>query len=115
MFKDWIKYLWNLGIETSDDVNIDIARANYQKHQDKLKRKQNDYIKTICGKIKVAARNGSKHIDTLSVRDTDFITKEFLDEMKEYFEQRGFNAKIESNYYAMNYPWLRISWTEGGE
>lgn len=113
MFKDWIKDLFNLGVEASDDVNIDIARANYQKHQDDLKRNQNDYIKTLCGKIKVASRDGRKYIETLGVCDEDFITREFLGEMKEYFEQRGFDVKTENHYYGIDYPWLKISWHEG--
>ena len=36
--KNWIKDIINLGIQdTIDDVNVDIARANYQKYQDELK------------------------------------------------------------------------------
>jgi hypothetical protein len=113
MFKDWIKDLWNFSMDTSDDVNIDIARANYQKHQDDLKRNQNDYIKTLCRKIKAAARDGRKYIETLHAFDEDFMTTEFIYEMKEYFEQRGFDAKIETYHYGIDYPWLKISWHEG--
>lgn len=113
MFKDWIKYLWNLGMDTSDDINIDIARANYQKHQNDLKRKQNDYIKTLCGAIKVDARKGKKYIDTLNVLEKDFMTAEFIIEMKTYFEQRGFKADVTN--CGLSRCWLRISWDEGEE
>ena len=42
-----IKDIINLGIQdTADDVNVDIARANYQKYQDELKEIQKNYIKT---------------------------------------------------------------------
>lgn len=110
MFKDWIKDLWNLSIENSDDVNIDIAKANYQKYQDYLKRQQDEYIKDVCRKIKLESRQGDKYTDTLCVKDKDFMTPEFLLEMKTYFEQRGFNTDIKSYCYGSCENWLRIRW-----
>ena len=111
MFKDWIKDLWNLGMmEASDDVNIDIAKANYQKHQDDLKHQQDEYIKNVCRKIKQESRLGDKYTDTLCVNDKEFMTQEFLHEMKAYFEQRGFQADIADHPFGSYGPWLRIRW-----
>ena len=110
MFKDWIKDLWHLSIEASDDVNIDIAKANYQKHQDYLKRQQDKYIKDVCRKIKLKSRQGDKYTDTLCVKDKEFMTQEFLHEMKAYFEQRGFQTDIRFMPYGPNDTWLRIRW-----
>ena len=108
--KNWTKDIINLGIQdTIDDVNVDIARANYQKYQDELKKIQKNYIKTVCNKIKIASRNGCKSIETVSSL-TDFMTHEFMMEMKEYFEQRGFCVKEESNKSGLITSWLRISW-----
>ena len=111
MFKDWIKDLWNLGMtESSDDVNVDIAKANYQKHQDYLKQQQDEYIKNVCRKIKLESRRGDKYTDTLCVKDREFMTQEFLYEMKTYFEQRGFQADITFRPYGPTDMWLRIRW-----
>ena len=108
--KNWIKDIINLGIQdTIDDVNVDIARANYQKYQDELKEIQKNYIKTVCDRIKIASRDGCKSIETENSL-ADFMTHEFMMEMKEYFEQRGFCVKEESNKSDLITSWLRISW-----
>lgn len=105
-----IKDIINLGIQdTADDVNVDIARANYQKYQDELKEIQKNYIKTLCDRIKLASRDGCKSIKTANLLN-DFMTYEFMMEMKEYFEQRGFCVKEESNNSGALTSWLRISW-----
>ena len=82
--KNCIKDIINLGIQdTIDDVNVDIARANYQKYQDELKEIQKNYIKTVCNKIKIASRDGCKSIKTVNSL-ADFMTHEFMMEMKEF-------------------------------
>ena len=113
MFKNWIRDMFDLSnIKFDDDVNIDIAKANYQKYQDDLKEKQTNYIKTVCGRIKVASRDGDKFIDTFALRDEAFMTYEFMMEMKEYFEHRGFKVVEKRNCYGAIKTWLRISWDE---
>ena len=105
-----IKDIINLGIQdTIDDVNVDIARANYQKYQDELKEIQKNYIKTVCDKIKIASRDSYKSIETVNSL-SDFMTHEFMMEMKEYFKQRGFCVKEESDKSGFITSWLRISW-----
>lgn len=92
-----------------DGITVDIARANYKKHEDSLNRMRNTYIKELCKSIKIEARKGYKSITTA---DTcyDFMTYEFLEEIQEYFEQRGFKVKEESNRTGVLKSWLRISW-----
>lgn len=107
--KNWLIDMINLSIDISDDVNIDIAKANYQKYQDKLEQQRKDYIKTVCNDIKIASINGCKSIKTVDLSE-DFMTYEFMMEMKHYFEQRGFNVKEESNSCGVLTSWLRISW-----
>ena len=111
MFKDWIKDMFTLDMEVSDDVNVDIARANYQKYQDDLKCKQTNYIKTVCQRIKILSREGKQYIKTLSEGEEPFITRYFIQEMKEYFEKRGFKVQKNHDYYGT--PYLKISWDEG--
>ena len=108
--KNWIRDAINLGMtDTADDVNVDIARANYQKYQDELKQRQKNYIKTVCDRIKIASRDGCKSIETANLLN-DFMTYEFMMELKEYFEQRGFQVKEESSSSGVLTSWLRISW-----
>ena len=111
--KNWLIDMINLGmrydVDITDDVNIDIAKANYQKYQDELEQKRKDYIKTLCNRIKTASRNGCKSIETESSLN-DFMTHEFMMEIKCYFEQRGFNVKEESSFSGVFTSWLRISW-----
>lgn len=108
--KNWIRDAINLGMtDTTDDVNVDIARANYQKYQDELKQQQKNYIKTVCDRIKIASRDGGKSIETANLLN-DFMTYEFMMELKEYFEQRGFQVKEECNSSGVLTSWLRISW-----
>ena len=99
--KNWLK--------RNDDITVDIARANYKKYEYGLEKMRMAYIKGLCDEIKHAARNGSKSITTV---DTcyDFVTYEYLEELKEYFEQRGFKVKEESNRIGVLKSWLRIMW-----
>lgn len=107
--KNWLRDIVNLGVNTSEDVNVDIAKANYQKYQDELEQQRKDYIKNVCNRIKIESRNGCKSIETASLLN-NFMTYEFMMEIKEYFEQRGFNVKEESNRTGVLTSWLRISW-----
>lgn len=108
--KNWFKDTSHLDTTMSDDVNVDIARANYQKYQDKLEQQRKKYIKALCNEIKAESRNGYKSITTLDEYDGDFMSYEFLKELKEYFKQRGFEVEIEQSYYGLRKSWLRISW-----
>ena len=108
--KTWLTDLFNLGMrQTTDDVNINIAKANYQKYQDDLEQKRQNYIKRLCALIKEDSRRGSTSIVTVDLFH-DFMTYDFMMEMKEYFEQRGFTVKEESNRSGIITSWLRISW-----
>ena len=99
--KNWLK--------CNSDITVDIARDNYKKYENNLEKMRRAYIKGLCNEIKHAARNGSKSITTV---DTcyDFVTYEYLEELKEHFEQRGFKVKEESNRTGVLKSWLRIIW-----
>ena len=111
MFKEWIRDIFNLSVAVSDDVNIDVAKANYQKYQDDLKRERKEYIKTLCNEIKTRSRRGRKSVQTLE--STDYLmTPELMMEIKEYFEQRGFRVIEKRHNYGVICSWLEISWDE---
>ena len=96
---------WLAGV---DDVTAEIARANYKKYENQLKKIQCAYIRGLCDEIKAKSKQGKKSIITL---DTcyDFFTYEFMEEVQEYFENRGFAVKKESNHKGVLKSWLRIS------
>lgn len=94
---------------TSDDVDVEVARANYQIYQDRLKQQQDEYTKALCKKIKLAAIQGKQSIETATLLN-DFMTKEFMVELKRYFEQRGFAVSEERNSSGVLTSWLKISW-----
>lgn len=104
---------WFCGIfndTAADDVTIDIAKANYQKYQDELKQKQKEYIKEVCNAIRIRSREGHTLCVTKSAWDCDYMTNEFLIEMKEYFEQRGFKVEKQGYNADSSDAWLKISW-----
>lgn len=107
--KQWLKDLSNQAIKFGDDVTVEIARDNYQKYQDELKQQGKDYIKSLCAEIKRVSRNGCNSIETESSWNP-FMTKEFFIELKEYFEQRGFQVVEKSNSSGCISRWLEISW-----
>jgi hypothetical protein len=100
-FKNWIS--------GNDGITVDIAKSEYKKHKDDLEKMRKAYLKGLCDEIKTEARKGRKSTTTL---DTcyDFVTYEYLKEVKEYFEQRGFTVKEESNRTGILKSWLRIIW-----
>lgn len=102
MIKELLKKL-------SGDITADMARENYKYHKRRFNKYQKRYIEGLTHEIKAASKNGAKHVDTLSSL-YDFMTKEFMDELKEHFEQRGFYVdKRENCSHAPSYC-LRISW-----
>lgn len=107
--KNWLRNVINSVDNLNDDINIDIAKANYQKYQDGLKQRQKEYIKTLCQKIKLASINGSTFVDTVDTF-TDFMTRDFIKEIKEYFEERGFHVTEQNSSSGVVISWLRISW-----
>lgn len=96
-------------LNCNEDMTVDIARSNYKKYEDGLEKMRKAYIKGLCDQIKTDARKGYKSTTTL---DTcyDFVTHEYLEELKEYFEQRGFIVREESAHTGVLKSWLRIIW-----
>ena len=99
--KNWFK--------NDNGITVDDARNSYKKYEDGLEKMRKAYIKGLCDQIKTDAKKGYKSTTTL---DTcyDFVTHEYLEEIKKYFEQRGFTVKEESNRTGVLKSWLRIRW-----
>lgn len=120
MFK-WIKKCINKAVEfdknssiiyKEEELTVDVAKANYQKYCDDLKKERSDYIKSLCSEIKIKSRNGAKFIETVSLLK-DFMTYDYMiNELKPYFESRGFKVTEEDNNTGVITSWLRISWED---
>lgn len=92
-----------------EEMTVDVARANYKMYEDKLKAMKDTYISEFCKTIKIEARKGYKSATTKSTA-SEWMTHEFLDEMKDYFEQRGFVVRKETDCCNFSKSWLRIIW-----
>lgn len=96
-------------LDNKNDITADMARSNNKWHEFQLEIQRDDYIKSLCKQIKTASSNGGKCILTADLHDK-IMTYEFMMKIKEYFEQRGFTVKEESNRTGVLTTWLRISW-----
>lgn len=113
MFKKWIKSASDFDNAVSEDVNVDIARANYAEYEKDIKEKQQKYIKELCKRIKEDARKGCKSITTFWDLYEKFLTYDFqMNEIMPYFTQRGFKVTEESSTTGVLETWLRISWED---
>lgn len=120
MFK-WLKKCISSAIEfdkvssityENEEFTVDVAKANYQKYCDDLQKERCDYVKSLCKEIKIKSRNGGRFIDTVSLLK-DFMTYDYMiNELKPYFESRGFKVTEESNRSGVLTSWLRISWED---
>ena len=105
-FKNWLRDAINYSMNIGNDVTVDVANSNYQKYQDELKKKRKEYIKTLCNRIKSQSRDGYKHIATMNFSN-EIMSFEFIDELRVYFEQRGFEVVERHGLFE---GWLEISW-----
>ena len=79
-----------------EEITADLARSCQAWYKVGLERQRREYKQELIKKIiYVALHNGA----SVTTRDTntDFITKEFLEELKEYFEDRDFHCEL--RYY----------------
>ena len=90
------------------EITASLARSCKAWYKIELENKRREYKEELIKKITyVALHNGASVItrDT----NTDFITKEFLEELKEYFEDRDFHCELRE-YDGGKRSDLLISW-----
>lgn len=92
-------------------INIDVARKNIQAHEKQMEKLRRKYIKELCRDIKRESKRGKKCIFTKNIRE-DFMTYEYLMEIKVYFEKLGFTVVEKENYYGVLSVYLKISWED---
>lgn len=108
MFK-WIKKCIDESIAHNTELTVDVAKSNYQKYLDDLVKKQEEYKLELCDDIKRYSRSGFTFTTTRHIFSIDkFITKDYLNDLKVYFDAKGFDTKIVE--YDDGDAYLRISW-----
>ena len=90
------------------EITASLARSCKAWYKIELENKRREYKEELIKKIiYVALHNGA----SVTTRDTntDFITKEFLEELKKYFEDREFHCELRE-YDGGKRSDLLISW-----
>ena len=114
---EWIKKCLDKVIELDDavmgkckqgDLTVDVARKNYKKHLEDLKKRREEYKLELCDEIRKYSRKGFTRISTKSTACEEFITRDYLQDLKNYFESKGFaTALIDMD---AEYCYLTIRW-----
>ena len=91
-----------------EDITADLARSCKAWYKIELEKQRREYKEELIRKIiYVALHNGA----SVTTRDTntDYITKEYLEELKKYFEDREFHCELRE-YDGGKRSDLLISW-----
>ena len=91
-----------------EDITASLAKSCQAWYKIELENKRREYKEELIRKIVYVALHNSDHIVTRDT-NTDFITREFLEELKEYFEDRDFHCELR-DYNNRERSDLLISW-----
>ena len=78
------------------EITASLAKSCKAWYKIELENKRREYKEELIRKIVYAALHNSDHIVTRDT-NTDYITKEYLEELKKYFEDREFHCEL--RYY----------------
>ena len=90
------------------EITASLARSCNAWYKIGLERQRQEYRKELIRKIVYAALHNSDHIVTKDT-NTEFITREFLKDLKEFFEDREFHCELR-DYNNGEKSDLLISW-----
>ena len=91
-----------------EDITADLARSCKAWYKIELENKRHEYRKELIRKIAYAALHDGASVTTRDT-NTEFITKEYLEELKKYFEDREFHCELRE-YDGGKRSDLLISW-----
>ena len=91
-----------------EDITASLAKSCKAWYKIELENKRHEYKEELIKKIVYAALHNCDHIVTRDT-STEFITREFLKELKEYFEDRDFHCELR-DYDGGKRSDLLISW-----
>ena len=89
------------------EITASLAKSCQAWYKIELEKQRREYKEELIRKIIYVALHNSDHIVTRDT-NTDFITKEFLEELKQYFEDREFHCELRE--YDEKKSDLLISW-----
>ena len=92
----------------TEDITADLARSCQAWYKIGLEKQRREYKQELIKKIVYVALHNSDHIVTRDT-NTDYITKEYLEELKQYFEERDFHCELRE-YDGGKKSDLLISW-----
>ncbi len=90
------------------EITASLAKSCKAWYKVELEKQRREYKEELIRKIVYVALHNSDHIVTRDT-NTDYITKEFLEELKEYFEDREFHCELRE-YDGGKRSDLLISW-----
>ena len=96
-----------------EDITASLAKSCQAWYKIELEKQRREYKEELIRKIVyVALHNGA----SVTTRDTgtDYITKEYLEELKQYFEDRDFHCELRE-YDGGKRSDLLISWGDDEE
>ena len=90
------------------DITDGLAKSCKAWYKIELENKRREYRKELIKKIVYVSLHDGASVTTRDT-NTDFITKEFLEELKQYFEDREFHCELRE-YDGGKRSDLLISW-----
>ena len=90
------------------EITADLARSCQAWYKVGLERQRREYKQELIKKIIYVALHNGANVTTRDT-NTDFITREFLEELKKYFEDREFHCELRE-YDGGKRSDLLISW-----
>ena len=94
---------------TAKEAKI-LTKQFFEEQEKKYNELQKKYIETLDANIaEVARKEGLNCISTLTTQDENFITLDFLKELKRKYEYRGFTVELREIMHLDRY-YLKIEW-----
>ena len=90
------------------EITASLAKSCKAWYKIELEKQRREYKEELIKKIVYVALHNSDHIVTRDT-NTDFITKEYLEELKKYFDDRDFYCELR-DYDGGKRSDLLISW-----
>ena len=90
------------------EITASLAKSCQAWYKIELEKQRQEYKQELIKKIVYVALHDQGHIVTRDT-NTDFITREFLEKLKEYFEDREFHCELRE-YDGGKRSDLLISW-----
>ena len=91
-----------------EDITASLAKSCKAWYKIELEKQRREYKEELIRKIIYVALHNSDHVVTRDT-NTDFITKEYLEELKKYFDDRDFYCELR-DYDGGKRSDLLISW-----